>query len=257
MTTSIRINARRSLIWKVSREKLIDIVKKSKSITEILFQFNLKNIGGNYKTLKKRLQEEGIDYSHLPKGIGHRHGRTFPKEQKTLEECFKDIFVKCNGEGNSHVREYFKRFGLKPYKCEICGFEGMWNNLPLTLQMDHRNGDTSDNRLDNLRWVCPNCHTQTKTFAGRKLKVRYYCDECHKEIAGYGTKCISCVGNHKRKVERPSREILEKEIVEFPMESVGKKYGVNSNSVRKWCKSYGIILLPRRGYWQKKAAGKI
>ncbi len=259
MKTFIRVKARKSLIWKISTEELKNIVKTSTSITEILSHFGLRNIGGNYKTLRNRLTEEGIDYNHIPRGIGHRHGKTFPKEQKTLEECFRDIFIKHdNNKIGKHVREYFKRFNLKPYKCEICGFEGMWNNLPLTLQMDHKNGDTSDNRIDNLRWVCPHCHTQTKTFAGRKLKIKYFCEKCGKESAGYKKLCFSCAMIDRRKVERPSKEVLEREVLEFPILQLGKKYNVEDNTVRKWCKLYGISPSPYgNGYWQKKKAGKI
>jgi len=259
MNTSIRIKARRSLIWKISKEEFEKVIKKSNSITEVLSCFGLKNIGGNYKTLKKRLIEDGIDYSHLPRGIGHRKGRSFLNERKTLEDCLRTIFIKTDGgQNNSHVREYLKRFSLKQYKCELCKLEGQWNNLPLSLQMDHKNGNTNDNQLENLRWICPNCHTQTKTFAGRKLKIRYYCKECGNETAGYKQCCFSCSMVKHRKVERPSKEILGQELLEFPMSIIGKKYGVNGNSVKKWCQCYNLPLPTfGRGYWQKKMAGKL
>ena len=56
---------------------------------------------------------------------------------------------------------------MKPFRCALCGNEGEWCGQPLTLQLDHVNGRYDDNRLENLRWLCPNCHSQTPTFAGR------------------------------------------------------------------------------------------
>lgn len=56
------------------------------------------------------------------------------------------------------------------YKCACCGNTGEWNGRPLVLQLDHINGDNCDNRLENLRFLCPNCHSQTDTFAGRNCK---------------------------------------------------------------------------------------
>ena len=58
------------------------------------------------------------------------------------------------------------------YKCAICGNNGIWNNQKLVLQLDHKNGDNTDNRLSNLRLLCPNCHSQTDTFSGRNIKIK-------------------------------------------------------------------------------------
>lgn len=54
-----------------------------------------------------------------------------------------------------------------PYKCELCGNTGSWLGKPLTLQLEHKNGISNDNRLENLCFLCPNCHSQTDTYAGR------------------------------------------------------------------------------------------
>jgi len=54
-----------------------------------------------------------------------------------------------------------------PFRCAECDNVGEWRGRPLTLQLDHVNGIYNDNRLENLRWLCPNCHSQTETFAGR------------------------------------------------------------------------------------------
>lgn len=64
------------------------------------------------------------------------------------------------------LRKYACRH-LRASSCAICGLGEAWNGMPLTLQLDHVNGVYDDNRLENLRWLCPNCHSQTATFAGK------------------------------------------------------------------------------------------
>lgn len=59
---------------------------------------------------------------------------------------------------------------ILPYRCAICGNEGEWNSYPLVLQLDHINGINNDNRIENLRFLCPNCHSQTTTFSGRNRR---------------------------------------------------------------------------------------
>lgn len=81
-----------------------------------------------------------------------------------------DSLVFCKGT-TQHQKvaksRYYKR---TPHICEICGQSSTWNGRFLRLQVDHKNGFVSDNRWENLRKVCPNCHTQTDTFTGKNVK---------------------------------------------------------------------------------------
>lgn len=72
-------------------------------------------------------------------------------------------------EGSTHPRHRLKERFLKlvPHQCAICGQSDTWNGLKLVLQLDHKNGIHNDNRRENLQLVCPNCHSQTETYAGR------------------------------------------------------------------------------------------
>lgn len=56
---------------------------------------------------------------------------------------------------------------LLEYKCALCGNTGEWMGKELSLQLDHKNGKNNDHRLKNLRFLCPNCHSQTETYAGK------------------------------------------------------------------------------------------
>ena len=77
-----------------------------------------------------------------------------------------DIFCVGSSVSRPALRSHARAL-IAPFRCARCGNEGEWLGEPLTLQLDHANGRYDDNRLENLRWLCPNCHSQTPTFAGR------------------------------------------------------------------------------------------
>jgi hypothetical protein len=100
-------------------------------------------------------------------------------------------------------------------------------------------GDWSDCREENLRFMCPNCHTQTTTFGNQSYGNR--CKSCNKKISSKSFRCQRCAGlfgKRKKKVEnRPDLPTLLKEIEELGYVGTGKKYGVSDNAVRKWVKT--------------------
>jgi hypothetical protein len=122
------------------------------------------------------------------------------------------------------------------YECKLCQNNGTHNGNPL------------DNRQENIRWLCPNCHTQCKTYGGKGLHLHR---KKKSEINPYWN---TDPRPKQWKVLRPSKEILKEEIFKFPMEQLGIKYGVSGNAVKRWCKYYQITL-PQfgRGYWMKNA----
>ncbi len=101
-------------------------------------------------------------------------GKQKSKKGKTCRSCtrinYSDLFI----ENCKHRRRIVKltiiRDKLIPYKCCICSLSGIWQGKPITLQLDHINGINNDNRLTNLRFLCPNCHSQTDTFCGGNTK---------------------------------------------------------------------------------------
>lgn len=159
---------------------------------------------------------------------------------------------------SSHVRRYIEeRDGIQ---CCLCGWKEVnakTNKIPV--QLDHIDGNYLNNTSDNLRLLCPNCHSLTPTYMGlnkgngrprfeyRKRKARdnekphfIFCLACGKETKNPKYCSYRCSNVGMRKVERPTKEQLEEDILHMPMTSVGKKYGVSDNSIRKWLKFYEL-----------------
>lgn len=231
----------RSIIWSISTEEFADLVSKSHTIADILRYFGLNNKGGNHNTVKRRAKHENINLSHITLGKGSNKGKRFPPK-KTNQEFFCE-----NGTINrDSIKKRIIRNNLIPYQCAECGLKDIWNNKKISLQLEHKNGIPNDNRLINLCFLCPNCHSQTDTFAGKRFKKpKIFVPKKDRHQPRYD----------RRKVDRPSKEELEELIESKPMLQIGKQYGVTDNSVRKWAKAYGIPLTDRRGYWQKLNSG--
>lgn len=228
---------KRSPIWKLPKSDLTLLVSESNTFSSILRFFGLKNIGGNTATLRRRLDEEGISYSHIKRGLASNIGRVFIRKDATPIE---NLLVK----GSTVTRHVIKRRiindGVLKKMCGICALNDEWNGKPLVLVLDHINGDSTDYRLSNLRLLCPNCNSQTETFSGRNARVKLNCNKCGRETKK-GSKtglCVFCAHLAYRKVkDRPSIEIVIKEVEEVGFCAVGRKYGVSDNAVRKWIRS--------------------
>ena len=161
----------KSPINQCSKEEFAKIVKSFDSLADIIRHFNLSAAAGNYKTLKRRITNDGVDISHIKLGISSNRNRRF--ERKYTKE-----YLLGGGEVPSHsvkeLKKYLIEYGVLKQQCQICGQGSTWNNLPLVLQMDHINGNREDNSIKNLRLVCPNCHTQTHTFSGKKTNKKRF-----------------------------------------------------------------------------------
>lgn len=159
---------RSSKIWQTNREDLLNLVNKSSSYKEVLIHFGLENKGNNFKTLRHRMIEEGIDFSHF---------KNRKEYLKPFQEAapLQTILVKNSSFNRTHLKNKLLKNNLLKNECYICGQLPIWNNKPLSLQLDHINGISNDNRIENLRILCPHCHSQTENFAGknkhRQIKI--------------------------------------------------------------------------------------
>jgi len=159
---------RTSQVWKMDENNFRALVSRSKTITEILGFFGLKNKGNNAKTLDSRIKLLGIDISHIPRG--HSAGGIAARKAH-LRNLPNDILFVANSKvQRGAIKRRIVSDNLIKQECRNCGLSNRWNGKPLVLVLDHINGISDDNRLLNLRFLCPNCHSQTDTFAGKNVK---------------------------------------------------------------------------------------
>lgn len=155
-----------------------------------------------------------------------------------VEECL----IKGSHIGSSSLRTKLIREGYKENKCEVCGLT-VWNNKPITCQLHHINGDNTDNRLENLQILCPNCHSQTDNYCGHsgKTGIVYRCKKCGKVITKGANYCENCYHFSCRKEGRPTKEQLILDIKNLKSNvAISKKYNVSNTAIRKWRKSYNL-----------------
>lgn len=193
------------------------IVSESISISECLKKMNLRPNGGNYITFKQRCKENLIDTSHFL-GQGHLRNKQHSYNACSVKREYEDILIE-----NSTYLSTFKlkrrliKDNLLINKCALCGLENEWNGLPISLQLDHKNGIRTDNRLENLRLLCPNCHSQTSTFAGKnktnnninckiinfkrtglRKRKENFCVKCQVKIQNKSRMCKKCYNQHRK-----------------------------------------------------------
>lgn len=152
------------IIARYTEGQFIDAVKSSYSIASVLRKIGVRPTGGNYDVAKRRIKSLKLDTSHFT-GCGHLRGKTHGWAKKT-PLC--DILIKdfCGGVSSHKLKLRLIKDGLLQRKCHGCGISE-WLGKQLSLELEHKNGDRYDNRIENLDLLCPNCHSLTATYRGR------------------------------------------------------------------------------------------
>lgn len=142
----------------LSNEALLrEAIENSRTIGEVLVYVGLSPTGGNYGLARKWADQFGLT---LP--------RSKPTPPTQVAKPDEEVFRKDSSYNRSHLRKRLRRI-WRDWSCASCGIGEEWMGKPLTLQIEHKNGVNNDHRLENLELLCPNCHSQTDTFAGRNI----------------------------------------------------------------------------------------
>jgi transposase-like protein len=149
---------------KYTREMLSEAVVASTSMAGVLRHLGLPQNGGAHAHLRRRIDKFGVDTSHFL-GQGHFRGTPSPRRRHHTEVLALRP-ADAKRENPKALRRALEEAG-RPYLCVACNIGDSWNGRPLTLHVDHIDGKFWDCRIDNLRFLCPNCHGQTATYAGR------------------------------------------------------------------------------------------
>lgn len=140
-------------------------VESSRSIAGVLRTLGLRTVGGNYNTIHRAVAELQLDTSHWT-GQGHRKGSNFPV---FAPRPLRKILINGSYFRSSALRERLMKEGLLPKWCSCCG-SSRWLGYPMPLELDHIDGVRTNNTLENLRLLCPNCHALTPTYRGRNKR---------------------------------------------------------------------------------------
>ena len=229
-----------------SDKDLINAVSLANCLADVISTLGLAR-GGSYNSIKYHLKRLALNTDHFL-SIGEL--------QKCARSCIKvkskeELFIE-NGSYNDYkkVKRIIIKENLIEYKCSICLIDN-WLLKNLTLQLDHINGIKTDNRLENLRLLCPNCHSQTDNFCGKNAAKNYtkndkgdiikiikenHCMVCNKKIHIKSIWCNRCRGEKQHKIIWPPISDILELTQKYGFSETGRRLGVSDNAVRKYIK---------------------
>lgn len=210
---------KRSEIWDTSDEDLQRLIDGSASLKDLCNKFNINAHNGSIRTLYRRLKEFDFDFSKMQINRSYLQVK---RSQDNIEFCEHSKTTR------SVIRRLVLRNSMIEYKCTKCSNAGVWQDEKLSLHLEHINGINDDNRIENLCFLCPNCHSQTASYAGRNKK--YFTFE----------KKIKVKKERNKKFDPPKEELEQLINSNISMVKIGEQYHVSDNAVRKRCEILGI-----------------
>lgn len=239
--------ARHSFLMKFSNNVLINYINQSESYNQL---FDLLEHSKNRRSIQYVIEycsAHEIDISTLVE----KH-KNYIKDLRSKKRFTSTKYLienkKCHGQ---FLKNKIIEDNLMEDKCSECGLLPIWQNESITLQLDHINGIHDDNRLENLRILCPNCHSQTSNFAGKnidkkksvfvnKTRIKKECKVCKDFTYTRQKTCsIKCGGVFRKKIVwLPVIELI-KLVEELGYRELGRRIGVSDNAIRKHIKKHG------------------
>jgi len=226
--------------YSMSDDDFKDIIETSRSWMMVLQRCGYHNVG-NATTVKKRSEQLGLNVSHIN---GNAPENRTERPHKRSDE---NIFVENSTyEDRSQLKKrLIKNYGYE-HKCNGCGLTE-WRGKPIPIELEHKNGVNNDHRVENLEFLCCNCHAQTDTYRGKNRHVEKFeklttyseCVTCHAQVHKVSMQCKKCQDKAARKVkDRPSYDQLLEDKKTMTWLAMGQKYGVCDNTIRKWMRAY-------------------
>lgn len=220
--------------YSFTKEEVEYAAANASSRTEMMRLLKIKNGGGGYQALDFWCKKYDVTPPTYKPGSNL-------KEHSFVAMSDSEWFVKGVRRNSAVSKKRMIALGI-PNICLECGQEPIWNSKPLVLQLDHIDGDRWNNTLENLRILCPHCHTQTETYANNGLRrARNYC-ECGAEIWRGSERCIKCSNaiHNKEKIDWPPVEELIEQVRLTNFSQAAKMYNCTDSAIRKFLTRNGI-----------------
>lgn len=230
----------RGYIDSISDDDFIRLAEASTSLHNLMLRLGYSpNYGKSADKVRARIEKLCLTPPYQVRPVARR----------TLE----DYLVKNGPMINSDkLKKKLLKAGVLVPECyqATCFVKDQWLGQPLSLHLDHVDGDSRNNELSNLRLLCPNCHTQTPTYAGRNAQKQtqsyvLQCSFCHQAFCHRNkskSRCEDCVGKRHStpKIEWPDLSTLVKELKLKGYEAYGKELGIASSAIRNHLRRRGL-----------------
>lgn len=226
-------------IYKLSDEQFVELLKNSSTISEVLFKlgYSVKGNSWGFAKVKQRMSDLNLDGSIFK-------GKSPITKYGTLHKVNASDILKPNCKhARSVLRRYVIKNNLIPYRCAICGCVE-WQGRTLSLELDHINGINNDNRIENLRFLCPNCHSQTTTYGSRNQQR----NDSEYEITDDLRNLVEAEYQKRRNIKQASsalgvrRHVVNRIVSESGLKKSNQKYVIRYDENWNEIARYGSLI---------------
>ncbi|WP_033308147.1 HNH endonuclease [Streptomyces iakyrus] len=153
---------------KWTKKVLQAAVSASSSMNDVLRRLGLELVGGHHTHISRRIKAYGIDTSHFVPAVRTERMRHNQRRRSAEEILIEDTSAHPRRVPSARLKRAMSELGIEE-RCAMCGIEAVWLGEPLPLEVDHVNGNWRNNRVENVRFLCPNCHSTTDSYRGRGM----------------------------------------------------------------------------------------
>ena len=240
------------MIKNYSKTELENACKNSNSQRDVLRYFQEEVTNNNARLIKELIQEQNVNVMHF----------SFNAHSKKTND---DMFVKNSTTSRSVIRRRILKDKLLEYKCEMCGCDGNWNGTVIALELDHKDGNGTNNELSNLRFLCPNCHASTETYSGKNMSLKRAANGLLTGKASKKAKrkdlcpcfkinkkdkesklCVECLRKEQKKNQLSADQLNKLFDEGYSVLQIANMKQVAEGTVRHWIKKEGVLSPSKR-----------